>query len=628
MKKWTRVRLMLGVSLGLSLPAAAQSQIFYNEKLDAQAKTAVTEYQAMRDAHLAMFREREAAIKALSKRVDDAVVAGVQAERDREIVRVLSPAKVDGDDGRTEELRELLKQRIRHISGVVPEELIALRAATADPASRLIYTAGIDVTGLQRKDPVPEVAPTLDEANAIRLMGTRHRFFADRQLNGEAFTYARYCRDTVVKVMEEVARAPDQAGRTRLHRAFEAVLEAEKIPAADAQMANYLLQYKICGPIYLAKQQGDFLTAAGATNRYHELKALAGIGLADMDVTMAGAGPAIDLGLNIRQLRPALQLAQAEAKVARENLSKLKAEQKKLEKAMKEGAAAEVQSSAAKIVKIIGKAPEPAAVSATLAGTGEGTGGTTQSEDPQSGSCLDEVTLACARQLAESYGLAEFDRVRESGLLEIAGLLADPAARAEAVKANCGPPTDSTSAADKAKATRICLTRSAMDLLGVGDRISDIAAGRPGELAALAVRIADAQMRVATAEARASALSRRIDNLSAQRAGLVTELNILLQGWAHLKPQTADYRIALLDFARSQDAGRLAYERASDQFTLIALNEFAAREHQVVKARYAIIDGLLGTITASTGAGLKPAELASFLSAIGVTSLGIAEISQ
>ena len=237
------------------------------------------------------------------------------------------------------------------------------------------------------------------------------------------------------------------------------------------------------------------------------------------------------------------------------------------------------------------------------------------------------MTLACARQIAEAFGLASFDKARESGLLEAAQLLADPKARAEAVAQNCGPPGAGATDAQITHATRICLTRSAMDLFGLADRAANIQAGRPGELAALGTRIADAQTRVGTAQARAAALTRRIDNLAAQRAALVRELNILIQARRDLARER-DYRLALFGYARSVDGGRLAYERMHDQFTLIALDEFASREQQIVKGRYAIIDGLLATITSSTGAGLKPAELAAFLSAIGVTTLGIAKATE
>jgi hypothetical protein len=238
------------------------------------------------------------------------------------------------------------------------------------------------------------------------------------------------------------------------------------------------------------------------------------------------------------------------------------------------------------------------------------------------------VTLACARQTAEAYGLASFDKARESALFEITTLLADPQARAAAEKENCGRPSGAVAPEDMARATRVCLTASAMELLGVADRASHISAGRPGELAALGVRIADAQMRVGTAQARAAALTRRIENLASQRASLVNELNILLQAYAKLRQPRSDYRLALLDYGRSIDNGRLPYERANDQLTLISLNEFASREEQVVKGRYALADGLLSTITSSTSAGLKPAEIAGFLSAIGISTVGIAEISR
>jgi hypothetical protein len=635
MKTWTKARLLVGAAIALSLPGMAQSQIFYNEKLDAQAKAAMTEYQAMRDAHLAMLKERQAAVAALSERVDKAVTAGVQAERDREVVRVLSrPLRRAGEiPSRREELEELIDQRIEEISGLTVREL-------RDPNEfqrQLLDKAGIATTGVHEEAYRPSLM--FDEANAVRLMGEHHRFFTEtkegeatpgvggptggskpeRTEKAEAFTYAKFC-ESVPDIFNKSSAEQNKAFITLI--ADERLKHIEN-PNPRASVAMRLL-YQICPRIHDAARQKTLLGSTGS--KHSELKALAGIGLSYEDVVQSTGIEPIELGLSIGQLRTDLVAAMAEVKKAQEELKKLKKAQKELQKAMAAGSAPEIQAASARIVSIVGKPPQaPAAAPTGLAGEEQAADAAAPAGDADP--CSGPITLACARQTAEAYGLASFDKARETALFEIATLLADPKARAEAAKANCGPPGPAVSDEQMARATRICLTKSAIDLFEVRDRAADIAAGRPGELAELAVLITASQMRVGTAEAKAAALTKRIDNLNAQRAALVNELNILLQAKTHLE-QGGDYRVSLLDFGRSIDKGRLAYERANDQFTLIALNDFASREEQVVKGRYALIDGLLATITSSTGAGLKPQELAAFFNAIGVSTLGIAEAAQ
>jgi hypothetical protein len=635
MKRWSRAKFLVSVSFGLSLSGAAQAQVFYNEKLDAQAKAAMTEYQAMRDTHLAMLKAREAGVTALSQRVDEAVVAAVRAERDLEVVRVLErPLARQGDiPSRQEELDALLTGRIQAISGLT---LAQLRAPDVDFRRELIDRAGIVTTGREGHAYRPSVV--FGEAAAQRVMGEDHQFFdgprppaqvpaeRDRPKGGErvvpgdkpeGFTYATFC-ETVPDIL---GMSGAQQGEAFAALRADPRLKDLEDPVPRVRIAQRLLN-QIC-PHFHAARRLKAKTGPG----YNQLKALAGIGLSPEDIGDSTGLDAIDLGLSIGQLRSDLGLANAEVKKAQGELKRLKEAQKALKKAMEDRSASDVQAAAARIVGIVGKPPSAPAAPVALAGTAEPASGSQAQPAAASDSCSGPVTLACARQTAEAYGLASFDKARESALFEIAALLADPQARADAAKANCGPPAADVSDEQIAQATRICLTKSAMDILALRDRAADIAAGRPGELAELAVLITDAQMRVAVAEAKAAALTKRIDNLDAQRAALVNELNILLQAKTHLD-QGRDYRVALLDYGRSVDKGRLAYERAGDQFTLIALNEFAAREEQVVKGRYALIDGLVATITSSTAAGLKPQELAAFLSAIGVSTLGIAEAAQ
>lgn len=656
MKKWTRARLLVGVSLGLSFPSAAQAQLLYNAKLDAQAKAALTEYQTMRDAHLAILKDREAAIAALSDKVDRAVIAAVQAERDREVVEVLARPETGAAAvvTRREELDSLLEDRIQQLSGLTTARL----RASSGEQRRLLDRAGIATSGIQEEAYRPVVV--FGDAEAIAVMGEAHqRYFDKPKPTGPAagdrrpgatiagggrrpgssgvttdpagsprpqpFTYAEFCKSV-----------PNTVGATPAQQKghFDSLMADTRlaaIPEGPRKDVAIRLLYPICPRLNEADRQNQ-LAAGASAGELSPLKALAGIGLTYADVGDSDALEAVDLGLSIEQLRAELALAKASVKSAQDELKTLKREQKALQEAMKGGSAVDVAAAATRLLNIVGKPPsQTAAPPAALAG---GDSAATTDADAEADAapavdpCSGPVTLACASLLAESYGLANFERARESALIEIAGLLADPKARADAAKANCSPPGPNVNDAQMAQATRICLTRSAMDLLGVGDRAADIAAGRPGELAALAVRIADAQMRIAMAEAKSAALTRRIDNLNAQRAALVNELNILLQAKAYLDEKGSDYRVALLDFGRSVDRGRLAYERASDQFSLIALSDFAAREAQVVKGRYALIDGLLTTITSSTGSGIKPAEIASFLSAIGVTTLGIAEAAQ
>ena len=610
-----KTKWLAGASAAMFLASAVHGQLLYNEKLDNQAKAALAEYAAMRDAHLNLLKERQASVTALSKRVDEAAIAAIQAERDREIVRILAVPEAGGNsNGRKLELSHLIDQRIRHVAGVDPNELKSLQG----PGAALLGMAGIRVSGLQEEAFTPSIAPVLDEAVAARQMDELHKYFGGR--NDGHFTYAKYCEEAVPDL--QGLSGPDQDSRIAAFLDSQALKD---VPAANRYSASLRLIMQVCPPVHFAKRQKELRKSLEGDGRLLALKALAGIGLSHAEAAQAGSEPAIDLGLSIQDLRPALEVAAQEVKKSQRELKQLKDEQKKLEEALKKGIVADIQSAAANIVAIVGKAPEestgpPPALSG-------GPSIASAQADAGVDDCLYKVTLACARQLAETLGLASFAKARESALFEIAALLADPKQRAEAAQQNCGSPASGIDETQAARATRVCLTQSAMALLGVADRASHIQAGRPGELAALAIRIADAQMRVGTAEARAAALTRRIDNLAMQRAALVSELNILFQARKNLD-RDSDYRIALLNYARSVDQGRMAYERTGEQFTLIALDEFAVREQQIVRGRYAVIDGLLATITSSTAAGIKPSELAGFLSALGITTLGIAKAAQ
>jgi len=167
-----------------------------------------------------------------------------------------------------------------------------------------------------------------------------------------------------------------------------------------------------------------------------------------------------------------------------------------------------------------------------------------------------------------------------------------------------------------------------METLRLLDQARDVAAARPGHLAELAILIADAEGRVADAQARSNALTRRIDNLAAQRQALAAEVRLLLDARSRLGVDNVDPRGPLLVYAHSYDVGRLVHRKFADRQQLIKLEGFNDREEQVVRARYAIADRLLGTVGTAAASGLKPQDAARFLAAVGVTTLGISEAAK
>lgn len=137
-------------------------------------------------------------------------------------------------------------------------------------------------------------------------------------------------------------------------------------------------------------------------------------------------------------------------------------------------------------------------------------------------------------------------------------------------------------------------------------------------------------MKSAQIRLRAAALARRAANLEGRRSALLSELQSLVPALADVSsgatPTPARLDRAVFRLGESVRLGQADYARLSAEYGFIGQREFAERERAIASARYDIADALLSTLSASSQAGIRPADIAALLSAAGVTALGIKEI--
>ncbi|WP_373928457.1 hypothetical protein QTN93_15075 [Sphingomonas aerolata] len=570
-------------SLAIPWSAPGLSQFLYNQKADDQAKAALDEYRTSRDAHLGIFKTRRDTLTTLANRLDEAITASVRADRDAVVIEVLDLSPT----AQVERLKDKTDRRLESITGFKRSELV-----TAAPAS----TIGILLDGAGLGPRIEGVRPfimpsSFSEESAQNLLkdfpGAHEKLLASAGAGG-SFFYKDFCHKQVIR---DPAANPPVKPLLDVIAIIRGLGIEPPVPVAAQVTA-------ICNDVVKSDASQIVLPA---DEKYNALKGLAGYELSS-DLTMLTTSEAVMLGQNLSALKGELDKAKGEIKAQASKAAPLKAARAALEKARENGAWDQVSKLADDLAKALGKPDQ---------------GGDATASEP---ACGGKITMQCARDVAEQLGLVDFDRLRASVAAEIAGYLADPDALAKATESKCGKPgvlTDET--------RRVCLAFAGMETLRLLDQARDVAARRPGQIAELAILITSAESRIADAQARSTGLVRRIDNLAAQRQALVTEVRLLSDAREPLDRSDVDARGPLLVFARSYDEGRLPYDRLFDRQQLLKLQSFNDREEQVVRARYAIADGLLQTVSTATASGLKPEDAAGFLSAIGITTLGITE---
>ncbi len=567
-----------------SVPAGAQ--IFYNKGADERAKAALDEYRASRDAHLRIFKTRRDALATRGRALDDAIAGAIRAERDWEVAELLElqPA------AQTIRVTRKVDERLLQITGLSYGEIQNAILNGGSANGLLLAKAGLEVR--DKSGLLPPQIPsgfTFDEKNAKKWLSSYPSAY--EKLSGTTGagkgTMRAFCEQKVIS-------SPLNNNPVKSAGEVLAVIT----PLGIARPVDVALVVTgICGSLVTHIRSDAARQDSGANSA---LRALAGYAL-PIDDPMP-MSESVRLGQDLTRLQARLDEADAEIDTQKARAEELKKNRKAVkdaaEAAAKSGAKATVTDAAAGLARAIGKAPDNAAIGKA---------------------CEGELTLSCAREVAEALGAVSFDRLRASVAVEIAGYLADPVALAQAAKDKCG----TVPASEEAK--RVCLAHAGLETLRVLDQANEVSSGRPGQLAELAILITDAESRVADAQAKSTALIREIGNLDAQRRALVGEAELLRQARLALAANVNDPRAAVLILARSYEEGRLTYQQNADRAQLLKLEGFNDREEEAVTGRYAIVDGLLQTVSSATAAGLKPEDAARFLAAIGVTTLGISE---
>lgn len=634
-------RLTFGLSGSMLLCSApAQAQFLHNPQAEEQANAALDEYHSTRNAHLALFKARSDALAAMATRLEAAIATALRSERDATIVDVLQAPRAQ----RAGALGEQIDERISAIVG--GDGNAKLLKNTTDPLLEALLNRADITSRINGRRPFVFTDPSrFDETEAARIIGEAHARITAATAGPGTFKYQDLCINRLIRAATPAAPR-GVIGVAQMVAELKLMGLTASLPAdKDLKQIAFDLAV-VCGRVLEVQEQAQFLEGLKqAPRNYQPFISLAGYAVAS-DQYNGAPSVAIRMGQTLFALKDELDTARNDVKTATDLAKKLKDQQTALKEAANRGAKAEITKYACELVKLIGT-PMIEEGAASLSCLDKDKAGTTGEATALAGSvipvatitappapaaaddlksidlCEQRVTLGCARTIAEELGLASFDRLRAEIAYEIAGYLSDPDALANTAAEICKP----TDMDGTAKNKRICMTQAGIETLDLLDQISGIATGQPGRLAELALLITDAENRIADAEARAASLSQQIDNLASQRQALAAELRILLAA-DHMLEQRADPRRALLVVARSYDEGRIAFQQGADRQQLLRLAGFNVREEKATRGRYAIADGLLGTVSTATKSGLTSEDAARFLAAIGVTTLGVAEVAK
>jgi len=337
---WTVQTLFAALALSWTSPAAAQ--FFYNQTADDQAKAALEEYRASRDAHLGVFEARRKTMDALEERLDTAITTALRAQRDQDVVEML---ELSAEDQR-QRLIAKTEDRIMAITGLHRSDLAG--AAPGSPISVLLNEAdlGTRINGARAYVMTSSFSESSAQERVGKIDGARGLLELSTVL-GTTFSYRRLCETKLVSAaggVPAVRSLPEIA----------AVLVPLGFDRAKAVQTAFALT-TICNDAIKTTPVDAMLPA---DPRFDALKALAGHALTDAQ-DRGSLSDAVSVGLALGALTEELTEANAEIAVQRAKAETLRAAADELEAARKNGVWDKVSELAAKLADALGTAALP-----------------------------------------------------------------------------------------------------------------------------------------------------------------------------------------------------------------------------------------------------------------------------
>lgn len=613
-------RLGVGVLVSLLAFNDASAQLVYNAGLDARAKAALEQYEASKKAHLAYLDSRLGEVDQQQAVLTNAATEALIAERDRLATTIL------GEDERKEAAGRLRGAIAARMDAIIPE-LITAQGCTENGCRGGKLIRGADF------DRVRAVLPQLDaprsdnlrlaeselqltEAELTKLLGQR-RPTGDRRLPAAGWSLGWFCRDVFPRQTEQIDAFKQ-----------EMLVGREGLNATDAH--NFVLVASgRCPQIAAAHFAPRFEDIRNRSTR-RALLALGGWGDDDSGAPVDEARsvdpilPTAELGRQILVVRTRTAALKLELETANAIARALKKKRDDLIKAWATNASQdELDRVASCITQLLGDRAEAACVK-------DASGATDHSVE----SLFSAITVLT--NLADAG--PDLQRIRQEEAFEVVQYLTDPIALRAKAQASCFPVPPGAALAAAAPATedeaedrlrRLCITDAVVRTAGIVERAGEIRRGVPGEIAALAVQLADAELKAANIRLRAAALADRAASLDAQRRALLGEIKSLMEVFVG-DAQAANTDRARLDrgvyrLADSFGHGRLGYEVEAVRYGFIGQREFGQRERAIATGRYAISDALLSTLASSTAGGIKPEQVAGIIATVGLTTVGVLE---